>query len=120
MIKPNKSYRVYKVRKGTTSSGNNYTIAKIAESERDENIACGWKKRYYSVYVNEDVNLFENCEFSFSVIDGVKSSENIYNGKTYNGCTLFVNSENITVTKSADEVLANNANPWAEEELPFG
>lgn len=120
MIKPNKEYRVYKVKKGVTKNGTAYSIIKIADSYKDANAPNGWAKRYYSVYIGADVDVFENGKITLAEIEGVKYQDSNFNGKTYIDCTLFASLDKVTITDTGANTTAEpNSNPWESEEMPF-
>ena len=115
MIKANKSYKVYDVRKGKTNNSH-YTIVKIKES-----IPKGdgsFLSEYYSVYVNDDIDVYVNANIIFTIIDGVRKKTTNYNGKFYNECTLFVSSENFRVETLGDAPSCSDK-PASESDLPF-
>ena len=115
MIKANKSYKVYDVRKGKTNNSH-YTIVKIKES-----IPKGdgsFLSEYYSVYANDDIDVYVNANIIFTIIDGVRKKTTNYNGKFYNECTLFVSPENFRVETLGDAPSGGDK-PASESDLPF-
>lgn len=118
MIRTNKNYKVFSVRKGE-SNGSKYTIVKICDKLKDKN--GQFTAEYFSLFVNEDVNVFNNAEVSFSVIDGVRKKSNVYNGKNYIEVTLFISPENFTVESLGDAPVDENATTRTlfESGLPF-
>lgn len=122
MIRLNKEYRVYSVKKGFLKSGKDYTIMKIADAEKDANSPNGWAKKYYSVFVMDNVNAYENAKISFGAIDGIKYSESNFNGKTYFNCTIYVSKEFLSVVgEPQGESITDDDGftPWNDDDMPF-
>lgn len=118
MIRPNKNYKVFSVRKGEAQSGK-YTIIKICDRLKEKN--GSFTAEYFSVFVNTDVNVYNNAEISFTLIDGVRKKTNSYNGKQYTEVSLFVSPDNLIVESLGDAPVDENSNsfPQFEDGLPF-
>ena len=115
MIKCNRTYKVQKVRKGSTNK-TPYTIIDIIDSQKSADGST--KVEYISIFVNGDIDVYNGGAISFSIIDGVRKRTTNYSGKFYAEVTIFVSPENLNVETLGDA--PNDAvRPVGEEELPF-
>lgn len=114
MIKCNRTYKVQKVRKGSTKTP--YTIIDIIDSQK--NVDGTSKPEYLSIFVNGDIDIYNGGAISFSIIDGVRKRTTNYNGKFYAEVTIFVSPENLNVETLGDAP-SDVVRPVGEEELPF-
>lgn len=115
MIKPNKQYKVFDVRKGKTGTSE-YTIVKIRDAIPNKDGT--FTKEYFSVFVNANVCVYNNAQIVFTIIDGVRKKVTNYNGKFLTEVTIFVSPENFKVDTIGDAPY-EELQAVGEQDLPF-
>jgi len=120
MVKCNKEYKIFKLTRGTTKSGQNYTSLKIKEAVKDASTPNGWKQYYYKVYVGFDcADAVEGGTISWGKLDGVAMREYEYNGKGGTEVTIYPDRDTVVFKDPEGNGGTVNANPWGNEDLPF-
>lgn len=124
MIKCGKPYKIFKIVRGTTKNGFNYSILKIKENVKDETATAtgGWKQYYYKIFIGETCDdAVEGGNVIFDAIDGVQVRTTTYGGKESTECTIYPTKDKVRFEGGDGAVSAEivNANPWKNDDLPF-